>query len=954
MSRIRSRIRSRVFGAFLVALATLAALAAARVGTQGGHAAVSADVRASEAVEPMLATAERVFKQTAPFDEVAPGAYAAAVASAKKKPKAGNRWTPVGGPALYADHPDYAGTDPALGSGPSMLGWKKLSGRLTDFAADPANPQHLVASTAAGGVWETTNGGSSWQAIADSLPTQAMGAVAYSSAEGGTIIAGTGDSAVGGVITPSGLGVYRTTNGGRGWTKAAGVPDGLVTFEIALDAKNPTVSYVATNKGLYRSTDNGVTYTNVALPVPKVTKDSAGTLVRVDNGCAGNTTDPACTYATVVTDVVVHPDSGSVLAAVGWVYGQTITKAGIMQAPQNGIYVSPTGAAGSFSFVDSGTTSSLKNGFAPVPVVGRTTLAVASGPGQNHNYVYALVQDATKLQSCLDLSLNVPICTATGGEALAAATFLDGGYVSKDFGRTWTKMLTHEQLRAPGTGSALELGLLGVGPGVQSWYNNWIAVDPTQADPLTGAPTRVAFGLEEIWENSPQTPVVGPANWRVIGRYWNACALLIAGTQCSGTSSPIPGTTTHPDQHAGLFVPDGKGGVTLYAGNDGGAYKQSVSAGSDFSNDRWGDSINNGIHTLQPYDVNLAKDGTIVAGLQDNGMMKVTPNSGDPSTYRQDMIYGGDGFFAAIDPDHSNRIVEEYTYGAISGSTDGGKTWTSNSPSWGGSSSDALFATPFELDPTDANRITAGGRWVSQSDIPYGKCYPNDELAVYRPCPLVTVTWEDVYDLGTVPGTTTPRKSTAVDMRGDIAYAGFCGPCSIFTLATGFESGIVTNAGSSDAKFMSAAGWHEAKATGLPERYITSVRMDRSDATGKTIFVTLGGYSSHWVPPGAQGENISRVGTGHVFVSHDAGETFTDVSGDLPDAPADWVLARNGRLIVGTDVGVFISTDLTGGAYSRLGDLAAVPVVTLREDPANPDRVVAATFGRGIYQYIFK
>jgi hypothetical protein len=97
---------------------------------------------------------------------------------------------------------------------------------------------------------------------------------------------------------------------------------------------------------------------------------------------------------------------------------------------------------------------------------------------------------------------------------------------------------------------------------------------------------------------------------------------------------------------------------------------------------------------------------------------------------------------------------------------------------------------------------------------------------------------------------------------------------------------------------------------------------------------------------------VSRVGTGHVFVSRDAGETFTDVSGDLPDAPADWVLARSGRLIVGTDVGVFISTDLTGGAYSRLGDLPAVPVVTLREDPANPNRIVAATFGRGIYQYV--
>src|SRR5215210_1110021 len=855
MSRMNSRIRRRVFGAFLVVLAVLAAFAAARFGADGGHAAVSADVRPSEAVEPMLATAERVFKQTAPFDEVAPGAYSAAVTSAKKKPKAGNRWTPVGGPALYADHPDYAGTDPALGSGPSMLGWKRLSGRLTDFAADPSNPQHLVASTAAGGVWETTNGGSSWQPIADSLPTQAMGAVAYLPAEGGTVIAGTGDSAVGGVITPSGLGVYRTTNGGKGWTKATGVPDGLVTFEIALDPKNPTVSYVATNKGLYRSTDNGVTYTNVALPVPKVTKDAAGALVRVENGCAGNTTDPACTYATVVTDVVVHPDSGKVLAAVGWVYGQTITKAGIMQAPQNGIYASPSGAPGSFTFVDSGSTSFLKNGFAPVPVVGRTTLAVAGGPAQNHNYVYALVQDATKLQSCLDLSLNVPICTATGGEALAAATFLDGGYVSKDFGRTWTKMLTHEQLRAPGTNSALQLGLLGVGPGIQSWYNNWIAVDPTATDPLTGAPTRVAFGLEEIWQNALPTGVIAPTTWKVIARYWNACALLVAGVQCADASSPVPGTTTHPDQHAGLFVPSANGGVTLYAGNDGGIYKQSVGAGQQFSNNGWGDGINDGLHTLQPYATDVAKDGTIVAGLQDNGTIKISPNG------RQDMIFGGDGFYTGIDPDNPNRIVEEYTQGVVSGSVDGGKTWTGYSPGL----TSALFSTPFEVDPLNADHMIIAGRDVVQTPYPYqAHCYP-DPAVPCQPAGFID-NWTEVFNLGTQqhPGdasatqTSTDRnnQNSAIALRGDYAYVGYCGPCSAFTYGT-FFSGIATNVGgSAPAKFLTSDGWHIAAANALPERYITSVRMDPNDPTGKTIYVTLGGYSSHWIPPGALGEDV--------------------------------------------------------------------------------------------------
>ena len=85
-------------------------------------------------------------------------------------------------------------------------------------------------------------------------------------------------------------------------------------------------------------------------------------------------------------------------------------------------------------------------------------------------------------------------------------------------------------------------------------------------------------------------------SWKVIGRYWNACAQVVSNLDCAGGSSPIPGSTTHPDQHAAMIVPDGVGsGVTLYAGNDGGAYKQHVSAGQDFSNDNWGDGINTGL-----------------------------------------------------------------------------------------------------------------------------------------------------------------------------------------------------------------------------------------------------------------------------------------------------------------------------------------------------------------------
>jgi hypothetical protein len=888
-------------------------------------------------IESFTAAEQRAAKQTAPFQTVAPGAYSNAMAQRGKKPKTGNNWQPIGNTPLWANSPDYAGQN-AYFSGPSMLGWGGLSGRVTAFTYDPRNTNRIFAAPATGGVWESTVGGGQWRSIGDGIPAQAMGGLAFSTANSGTIIAGTGDNAVGGIFTPVGLGVYTSSNDGKSWTKSSGVPDDLTTYKIVVDPTNANIVYVATSSGLFRSSDTGATFTNVNLPT---------------GSCAGvSSTSAPCALANVVSDVAVQAGSGQVIAAVGWAYGQAKTKAGIAMAPQNGIYTSPTGKPGTFTFQDPGASAPSKNGFAPTPVVGRTTLAIANGNGQNHDVVYALVQDATKLSNCLNPTLEVPVCTGTGAETIAAATYLDAMYESSDFGKTWTKVMTADQLRVPGNGSALEVGILGYGPGIQSWYNNWIAVDPTATDPVTHLPTRIVFGLEEIWENALPTAVVAPTQWKVIGRYWNACLQVAAGVNC-GNTEVIPGTTTHPDQHAGMFVPDGTGGVTLYAGNDGGAYKQHLQAGQDFSNDNWGNGINDGLRTLQPYDAEMAKDGTVVAGLQDNGEMKITPSG------REDMVFGGDGFYTGIDPSNSNNIIEEYAGGVASATTDGGKTWYSLSPGY----SAAQFAAPLEVDPTNGSHAIGGGEEIVQTAQPYSEhCVPDPSI----PSSLCQAydNWTTVFELGAngspgVPPSTTDKElgydanqATGIDMRGDNAYVGWCGPCSVRATGT-FASGIATNVGGSQPpQFNMSNGWHIAAANGLPQRFITSVTIDPNDPTGKTVYATLGGYSSHWIPPGALGEDTSKIGTGHLFVSHDAGQTFTDISGDLPDAPADAVIPVAGKLVVGTDIGVYVSGD-GGATWSILGDLPAMPVVHFALDPSNPSRIIAATYGRGVYAYTF-
>ncbi len=521
----------------------------------------------------------------------------------------------------------------------------------------------------------------------------------------------------------------------------------------------------------------------------------------------------------------------------------------------------------------------------------------------------------------------------------------------------------------------------------------------------------------------------------------------------------MPKFTTHPDQHGGLWVPDESGGgVTLFAANDGGIYKQHVASGEDLSNTKWGQGKpegrsghNNGLNTLQPYDAAMAKDGTVYMGLQDNGEAKIEP---DGTMYT---IYGGDGFFSAVDPDNSQVAYEEYTAGDISVTKDGGKNWTDIAPAL----TSPQFSTPFEMDRNDANHLVIGGRnifetfsgpdttsdtWKQVFDLGKSGDADNQVSALdtlslsagsgaatgpktadvsytggsatvpglgdtagtgtflpgtYDDHPFtigkgdgdaavhVDITWSDGvsdWDLYLLDGTGKAVASSATsdagkesltlanpapgdytvrvvnftavgsydakvtfDQRTDgtaktsATYAGFCGYCDTITQGTPFNNGLATNVG---------GDWHIAKAAGLPSRYITSTRMDPAEP--RTVYVTLAGYGRRWAFPGAVGEDTSKVGVGHVFKSTDAGESFKDISGDLPDAPANWTVLWRGRLVVGTDLGVFIASDADGGGYARLGkDLPTTPVSTLRFKPGNPDLLVVATYGRGVYTFDF-
>jgi hypothetical protein len=946
---------------------------------------------------------ELAARDNAPFGTQAAGAYRHAVAQSRTMPAAstasgaGNRWKLAGQPPLCAAQTTGSTACPAASaqngnySNVGGLGFRTLSGRVSSIAYDPGTQGHYFASPVVGGVWETRNAGKTWRSIGDNLPTQTVGAIAYD-ARLHRVIVGTGDNSFGGSGI-AGIGVFYSSDDGATWHRSGGVPDLILSFKVVVSPADPSgkTIYAATSKGLFRSVNGGLSFSNEDLPTsPK----------GYSPNCAGNTSSRLCFFANDVTDVIVKPTktsngpAGAVIAAVGWRAGQKVDvgaggkpitgcksngkPTNCLQAPQNGLYESSTGTPGSFSYLGGGPGVT---GLPPTNVFGRTALAVAHGPHQNSDAVYALVEDAQKFNGCQDVLDTVPTSCNDVIQADGVATVLDGMYASYDYGKTWTKIMDYTQLKQPGTNSAIG-DQVGYSPGVQAWYNLWVEADPTATDAASGDPTRVLFGLEEIWENDPlagstalTTPFATqpPDSWGVIGRYWNGCAVgpvSISIGPCNPnpfTAGPIPGTTTHPDQHAYAMVPDGKGGVTLVTGSDGGAFSQHAAKGQDFSNDNWGNGLNTTMSALQPYDATMAKDGTIVSGNQDNGEMKISPNGNESE------IFGGDGFFSTINPNNSKDIWEEYTYGATSLTVDGGNSWYAITPT-DCSSTNALFATPMEEDPTTPGHILVGCTQIAEATNAYKDPCATPDGGNANNCVLVNVPWTQVYDLDTLPHPSgSDNVPSALGVQGANEYVGYCGYCDPATQSIPFMNGIATNVGGSKPpKIGTSNGWHKAAAFcrgcgtsngRLPERYINSIQEDPKDPN--TVYVTLGGYGRRWIPPGSFGENVSNVGVGHLFVSHDHGQHFTNISGNLPDISANYTALHNGKLLVATDLGVYIQTsagragsaaaDRRGGPrYAVLGHgLPAAPVFTLRVDPANPNRFLIATYGRSDWTYTF-
>ena len=142
------------------------------------------------------------------------------------------------------------------------------SGRIADIAIHPDDDNVWYVAVGSGGVWKTSNAGTTWAPIFDNQAVYSIGCITIDPSNPSTIWVGTGEN-VGGRHVSFGDGIYRSGDGGKSWTNM-GLKESQHISKIIVHPDNSDVLWVAAQgplwnsgdeRGLYKSTDGGETWT---------------------------------------------------------------------------------------------------------------------------------------------------------------------------------------------------------------------------------------------------------------------------------------------------------------------------------------------------------------------------------------------------------------------------------------------------------------------------------------------------------------------------------------------------------------------------------------------------------------------------------------------------------------------------------------------------------------------
>ncbi len=166
------------------------------------------------------------------------------------------------------------------------IGPANMAGRVTDIAAVEANPAIVYVGAASGGVFKSTNAGTTWEAIFTSYGSGNIGDLAVFQQNPDIVWVGTGESCTRNSVG-WGDGVYKSTDGGRTFTNV-GLHDTHHISEVLIHPTNPDIVYVAAQghlwghtgeRGIFKTTDGGRTWRNLTRGLPADGRTGASDLI---------------------------------------------------------------------------------------------------------------------------------------------------------------------------------------------------------------------------------------------------------------------------------------------------------------------------------------------------------------------------------------------------------------------------------------------------------------------------------------------------------------------------------------------------------------------------------------------------------------------------------------------------------------------------------------------------
>jgi len=799
-----------------------------------------------------------------------------------------------------------------------------VSGLVSDIAIDPrdTNDSVIYIATAAGGVWKTTNGGSSWSSKTDFLHSLTLGAVALDPEHPDIVYAGVGGPYC---CTDNG-GIQRSRNQGTDWTELN--PNGVFTFiqdgvptavqinRIVLPAHG--VLLVATDHGLFKSVDSGDHFGNNApvgnnthgfdnsQPIP-ITTPQGILSSNVISDLKLDTATPTTVYAALQGQgIFKSTDSGTTFPASG----EMLTSANLLP-----------GVTG-FSFV---------------------TFAQSTHPDNQTFYVTVAVNTGQPL--------GPPFCSALPHSYVPALAM----FRSVNGGVTWPKRIK--------LGADVTASLQGAGG-----YDQTIGVDPQDAK-------RVYIGLRGLFESSDG----GDSGFYDSS---NGCHNPSNGNNridINKAHADQHAIYFSPNNHAGQTT-------RVFTGNDGGFASTAAQGSSpghtwQLLNHGLATAL---LYDMDMGRGSAANNAYTYSAAQDNSISVKTPGQAGTNDWEQTGCCG-DAFGVAVDPTNPLRAMgldgSSFTFTtdaldwAFPNVIPGGVSRVRFDPNGGNA---YALASP----PTWASKQ----HYVKNALIVPPSPQSNNNKNYYRQTAPACVSGSSAPTFNTSQGSSTPDHTCAWKNKGGagspLLYQSKNKGTSFSLMHTfpqnastmsqvkgdpntiwvGLDDGTVQV--THDAQNAAASAWTARTVNGAPtNEAVSGIAIDPVHT--KTVVVVYPGFSE--CLDSVSGSNVpcgsaSALPPKHVFLTTDDGMTWKNHGGtagggdsNLPDLPLNAVVivpfTSPHAIVVGSDAGVLQSADL-GKTWQVLG--TGFPNVSVRALAFDPDvqplRLRAATFGRSVFE----